>query len=145
MITIYTLVYSICFTNEVYSQTLSVKTGFSLTLDDLFFQSSPCSYLCRLVSITKLMHILFVIYIYIYIYYIIILDIFRAIQCSSSGGQIVLLQHLVSSLYSLHRLRADCNPLLTGTLNRVTIPDAVTIQFHLLNTSMVFLETCRGL
>jgi hypothetical protein len=34
------------------------------------------------------------------IYYIIVLDMFRAILCSSSGGQIVLLQHLVSSLYS---------------------------------------------
>jgi len=36
---------------------------------------------------------------------------FRAIPCSSSGGQIALLQYLVSSLsvssYSLHRLRAD--------------------------------------
>ena len=45
------------------------------------------------------------------IYYIIILDMFRAIACSSSGGQIVLLQHLVSSLfvssYSMHRLRAE--------------------------------------
>ena len=47
------------------------------------------------------------------IYYIITLDMFRAIPCSSSGGQIVWLQHLVSSLsvssYSVHRLRADCN------------------------------------
>ena len=37
---------------------------------------------------------------------------FRAIPCSSSGGEIVLLQHLVSSLslssYSVRRLRADC-------------------------------------
>ena len=36
---------------------------------------------------------------------------FRAIPCSSSGGLIVLLQHLASSLsissYSVHRLRAD--------------------------------------
>jgi len=39
------------------------------------------------------MHYLF----YNNIYYIIILDMFRAISCSSSGGQIVLLQHLVSS------------------------------------------------
>ena len=41
---------------------------------------------------------------------------FRAIPCSSSGGQIVLLQHLVSSLsvssYSVHRLRADCSRVL---------------------------------
>jgi len=33
LITIYTY-NDICFTNEVYSQNLSVKTGFSLTLDD---------------------------------------------------------------------------------------------------------------
>jgi len=64
-------------------------------------------------------------YIYIYIYmcvcvcvrvcvcvcYIIILDMFRAVPCSSSGGQIVLLQHLVSSLSvngrTVCRLRAD--------------------------------------
>jgi len=36
---------------------------------------------------------------------------FRAIPCSSSGGQIVLLQHLLSPLsvssYSVHRLRTD--------------------------------------
>jgi len=55
------------------------------------------------------------------IHYIIILDMFRAIPCSSSGGQIVLLQHLVSSLtvssYSVHRLTADCSPLSTGVLN----------------------------
>ena len=87
------------------------------------------------------------------IYYIIILDMFRAIPCSSSGGQIVLLQHLVSSLsissYTVHQLRADCSPLSTGALNsflwRVTIPDVVTIQFDLLKMSMVLLETCQGL
>ena len=37
---------------------------------------------------------------YKYICYIIILDMFRAVLCSSSGGQIVLLQHLVSSQYA---------------------------------------------
>jgi len=55
---------------------------------------------------------------------------FRAIPCSSSGGQIVL----------LHR-----SPLSTGALNsclrRVTIPDGVIIQFDLLKMSMVLLET----
>ena len=33
-----------------------------------------------------------------YTCYIIILDMFRAVLCLSSGGQIILLQHLVSSL-----------------------------------------------
>ena len=81
---------------------------------------------------------------------------FLAIPCSSSGGQIVLLQHLVLSLstssYSVHQLRVDSAPrslLSIGELNsclrRVTIPDAVTIQFDLLKMSMVVLETCRGL
>ena len=74
---------------------------------------------------------------------------FRAIPCSSSGGQIVLLQHLVSSLsvssYSVHQLRADSTGALNGFLRRVTIPGAVTIQFDLLRMSMDLLETCRGL
>jgi hypothetical protein len=86
----------------------------------------------------------------IIIYYIIILDMFRAIPCSSSGGQIVLLQHLVSShsvsSYSVHRLRTHCSPLSTGALNGwLTIPGAVTIKFDLLKMTMVLLETCRGL
>ena len=62
---------------------------------------------------------------------------FRAVPCSSSGGQIVLLEHLVSSISvngrTVHRLRANCSPLSTGILygrlQRVTIPDAVIIQF----------------
>ena len=50
---------------------------------------------------------------------------------------IVLVQHLESSLSlgdcSVHRLRADESPLVTCVMNshlkRVTIPDAVLIQF----------------
>jgi hypothetical protein len=48
---------------------------------------------------------------FVIIYYIIILDMFRAIIRSSSGGQIVLLQQRVSSLSvsgrTVHRLGAD--------------------------------------
>ena len=44
------------------------------------------------------------------------------------------------------RLRADCSPLSTGILygrlQRVTIPEAVIIQFVLLKMSRVLLETC---
>ena len=49
-----------------------------------------------------------------YVCYITILNIFRAVSCSSSGGQIVLLQSLVSSLsvnsrtvcrFNLHTVR----------------------------------------
>ena len=47
--------------------------------------------------------------------FIIFLYTFRPLLCSSSGGQIVLVQHLVSSLplgdCSVHRLREDCSPL----------------------------------
>ena len=78
---------------------------------------------------------------------------FRAVLCSSSGGQIVLLQHLVSSLSvngpTERRLRADCSPLSTGILygrlHRVTIPEAVIIQFSLLKMCIVLLETCGEL
>ena len=125
---------------------------------------------------------------------------FRAIPCSSSGGQIVLLQRLVSSLSAnvctVRRLRADClysitistlhyntrhvssrtmlifrrsNCIITAsgtvtlckrlyspysllssgilycTVQRVTIPDAVIIQFDLPKISMLMLETCRRL
>jgi len=44
------------------------------------------------------------------------------------------------------RLTADCSPLSTGILygrlQRVTIPDAVIIQFVLLKMNIVLLETC---
>jgi len=85
--------------------------------------------------------------------YIIILDMFRAVLCSSSGGQIVFLHPLVSSLSvngrTVCRLTADCSPpstgVLYGRLQRVTIPEGVIIQFVLLKMSTVLLETCRGL
>ena len=76
---------------------------------------------------------------------------FRAVPCSSSGGQIVLLQHLVSSLHvnGCTSTPVESSLLPTGVLyshlQRVTIPDAVIIQFDLLKMSMVMLETCRGL
>jgi len=64
---------------------------------------------------------------------------FRAVVCSSSGGQIVLLQHLVS----LHSV--EYAGVLYGRLQKVVIPDAVIIQFVLLKMSVVLLETCWGL
>jgi len=87
-----------------------------------------------------------------YVRYITILNIFRAVPCSSPGGQIVLLQPLVSSLSvnirTVCRLRADCSPLSTGIpygcLQRVTILEAVIIQFVLLKMSKVLLEKCWG-
>jgi len=64
----------------------------------------------------------------------------------------VFSQHLVSSLSvngcTVHLLRADCSPLLTGVLcshlQRATITDAVRIKFVLLKMGMLMLETCRG-
>ena len=75
---------------------------------------------------------------------------FRAVPCPSSGGQTVLLHPLVSSLpvndRTVCRLRAECSSLSTGVLygclQRVTIPEAVIIQFVLLKMSKVLLETC---
>ena len=72
---------------------------------------------------------------------------FRALLSSSSGGPIVLVQHLVSSLClgscSVH------SPLVTCILNshpkRVTIPDAVLIQLDFLKMSIIVLETCTGI
>jgi len=57
---------------------------------------------------------------------------FRPVQRSSLGGQIVLLQPLVSSL-SVNG-RTVCRT--------VTITDAAVIQFVLLMMSVVLLETC---
>jgi len=101
-------------------------------------------------QITNLMHNSFILQ--QYVCYITILNMFRAAPCSSSGGQIVFLQPLVSSLSvnsrTVCRLRADCSPLSTcilyGCLQRVTIPEAVIIQFDLLKMSKVLLETCWG-
>ena len=79
------------------------------------------------------------------------LYMFRATPCSSSGGQIVLIQHLVQSLslsgrpvYRSRSYFSTCTPVgVTG--QRVTIIGAVLIQFDLLMMSTVLLETCRGM
>jgi len=69
---------------------------------------------------------------------------FRAVLCSSSGGQIVLLQHLVLSVNgrTVRRLSPISTGVLYGRLQRVTITDAVIIQFYLLKMNIVLLETC---
>jgi len=69
------------------------------------------------------------IYLFIYNTFIKILYMFRAVRCSSSGGLIVSMQHLISSLSVgdclVHRLRKGS--FLTGAqdshLQGVTIPD----------------------
>ena len=65
--------------------------------------------------------------------------------------KIVLTQHLVSSLSlgdcSVHRLRESSRNLCTEQSPKEsdTIPDAALIQFVLLKTSTIVLETCRGI
>ena len=91
---------------------------------------------------TNLMHNSFILQ--QYVCYTKILNMFRAARYSSSGGQIVSPQSLVSS--PSVNSRTVCSPLPTcilyGCLQSVTIPEAVVIQFVLLRTSSVLLETC---
>jgi hypothetical protein len=42
-------------------------------------------------------------------------------------------------------VESGLSPLSNGALYRVTIPDAVTIQFDILRISIVLLKTCQGL
>ena len=65
---------------------------------------------------------------------------FRAKSCSSSGGKNCI--KTVSGIVTLCKWPSGA---LDGHLQRVTIPDAVLIQFDLLMMSMKLLETCRGL
>ena len=72
---------------------------------------------------------------------------FRALLCSSSGGQNCIIQHLVSS-HSVGAVPCTgplpiCAP--DGYLQSVTIPDAVQYNFDLLMMSTTVLETCRGI
>ena len=63
--------------------------------------------------------------------------IFRRTNCITTTSGIV-------NLCPVCRLKADCSPLSTcilyGCLQRVTIPEAVVIQFVLLRMSSVLLE-----
>ena len=101
-----------------------------------------------LLQITNLMHNSFILQ--QYVCYTTILNMIRAASCSSSGGQIVSLQPLVLSpsvnSCTVCRWRADCSPLSTcilySCLRRVTIPEAVVIQFVLLRMSSMLLESC---
>ena len=78
--------------------------------------------------------------------------VFRAISRSSSGGQIVLIQHLVSSLCqwpSGAQVERDwefslnlSQPVHRRVTDRVTIPDAILTQFDLMRMSKILLETC---
>jgi len=81
-------------------------------------------------TITNLIHK------YLCSYNIKILYMFRALLCSSSGGTILYVQHLVPSLSVSGR---TC-----GRSQTVTLPDAVHVQMNLLKMNKIMLETCRG-
>ena len=67
-----------------------------------------------------------------------IIPIFRKSNCIITASGIVT---LCKQPYSM----SLSTGILYGRLQRVTIPDAVIIQFVLLKMSKVLLETCRGL
>jgi len=84
--------------------------------------------------------------------FFIFLYMFRALLCSSSGRQIVLVQHLVSSLSlgdcSVHRLRESSRNLCTEQSpkeNDDTRCCTIRVQFLLLKISTIVLEKCRGI
>ena len=66
------------------------------------------------------------------------MPIFRTTNCIITASGIV---NLCKRLYS----RPDESSILYSRLQRVTIPDAVIIQFVFLKMGMLMLETCRGL
>jgi len=98
---------------------------------------------------------------------------FRAVLCSSSGGHIITASGIVTlckrpystpfesnaeqakRVYQYKNTKIKLcknnvasplsNDLLYGRLQRMTIPDAVIIQYDLLKMSIVLLETCREL
>ena len=67
--------------------------------------------------------------------------IFGRSNCIITASGIVTLRKRLHSTPVESRLQS----VLYSRLQRVTIPDAVIIQFGLLKMSMVMLETCRGL
>ena len=88
-----------------------------------------------IVFFTNLMHKFFI-----------LIHLLHSCTCfEPSGGQTVLVHPLVSSLSlgdcSVHRLTCVLN----SHLKRVTIPEAVLIQFDLLRMRIIVLETCRGM
>jgi hypothetical protein len=79
--------------------------------------------------VTNLMHK------FLYSYNVTVHYMFRTVLCSSSGGQIVCTQYIVSSLSMSGRDGRRT----TAATHRVTIPYAVYIQFDLLRMSVILL------
>jgi hypothetical protein len=77
---------------------------------------------------------------FLYSHNITLLYTFQAITCCSSGGQIVYIQHLVSSL-SIGECGGRAVHLCTARPSR----SPIYIQFDLLRMSILLLKTCRGM
>ena len=71
--------------------------------------------------------------------------IFRRSNCIITASGIVTLCKRLYRMPDERRLSLLSSGILYSRLQRVTIPDAVIIQFDFLKMSMVMLETCRGL
>jgi len=71
--------------------------------------------------------------------------ILRRSNCIVTASGIVTLRRQLFSAPDENGLSPLSTSALNGCLRRVTITDAVTIQFDLLKMSVVLLETCRGL
>ena len=75
------------------------------------------------------------------------MPIFRRTNCIITASGIVTLCTVQYSMQDESRLQSSLlsSDILYSPLQRVTIPDAVIIQFVLLKMGMLMLETCRGL
>ena len=73
------------------------------------------------------------------------MSIFRRKNCIITASGIVTLCNRLYSMLDERRLSLLSTGILYSLLQRVTIPDAVIIQFVLLKMGMVMLETCGGL
>ena len=74
------------------------------------------------------------------------MPIFRRINCIITASGIVTLCKRLYSMPDESRLQSRiCSHPAYCTVQRVTIPDAVIIQFVLLKMGMLMRETCRGL
>ena len=71
--------------------------------------------------------------------------IFRRSNCIITASGIVSLCKRLYGMPDESRLLSLSSGILYCTVHRVTIPDAVIIQFVLLKMGILMLETCRGL
>ena len=73
------------------------------------------------------------------------MPIFRRINCIITASGIVILCKRLHSMLDESRLRLLSSGILYCTVQRVTIPDTVIIQFILLKMGMLMLVACREL